>query len=172
MKKTNYLNQTNYFSRQETLKIVKMSDNNLAYLERIGLIKPIYRDGRKVYYNWYQLLELKIITVLREKVSLQTLKEAIDNLEKYCNSKNLYDKKLVAYNSEIVLLDKNENISQVVAIELTGKNTGQLLLREVLTLNEIINELLDNGKNNIVDFNKRLKAENIDYSGVREAIAS
>jgi DNA-binding transcriptional MerR regulator len=172
MNKKNYLNKTNYFTRQETIKVTKIDEMKLKYLEKLGLIKPCHRDGRKVYYNWYQLLELKIITVLREKVSLQTLKEAIDNLEKYCNSKNLYDKKLVAYNSEIVLLDKNENISQVVAIELTGKNTGQLLLREVLTLNEIINELLDNGKNNIVDFNERLKANNIDYSGVREAIAS
>ena len=171
MNKTNYLNQTNYFSRQETLKITNVSNSQLGYFEKLGIIKPIHRDGRKIYYSWIQLLELKILGELRKKVSLQTIREAIKNLENYCKDKNLSDKKLVAYNNEIVLLDINKDLNDIIAIELSGKDKG-FLLYQVLPMNNIVNELLDNGKNNIVDFNERLKANNIDYSGVREAIAS
>ena len=171
MNKTNYLNQTNYFSRQETLKITNVSNSQLGYFEKLGIIKPIHRDGRKIYYSWIELLELKILGELRKKVSLQTIREAIKNLENYCKDKKLSDKKLVAYNNEIVLLDINKDLNDIIAIELSGKDKG-FLLYQVLPMNNIVNELLDNGKNNIVDFNERLKANNIDYSGVREAIAS
>ena len=168
MNKTNYLNQTNYFSRQETLKITNVSNSQLGYFEKLGIIKPIYRDGRKIYYSWIQLLELKILGELRKKVSLQIIREAINNLVIYCNDSNLSNKKLVAYNNEIVLLDINEDLNDIIAIEMSGKNNGQFLLHQILPMNNIVNELLDNGKNNIVDFNERLKAEGIDYSWIKD----
>jgi DNA-binding transcriptional MerR regulator len=172
MKCKNFINETNYFSRQDVLKIVNITDRKLGYLEKTELIKPILRMGRKIYYSWTQLLEIKTIVKLREYVSLQTIRETIKNLEIYCNVSNLSNKKLVAYNNKVILLDIEKDLGDIISIEMSGKNTGQIVIHQILVMNNIVNELLENGKNNIVDFNKRLKAENIDYSGVREAIAS
>lgn len=161
MKNKSFINETNYFLRLEVLKITKVSKSTLGYLEKLELIKPIDRDGRKVYYDWYQLIEIKMIVKLREKVSLQTIRETIENLKMYCNHTKLSNKKLVAYNNEIILLDKNEDLNEIIATVMSGKNSGQFVLHQVLPMANIVNELLENGRNNIVDFDKRLKAENV-----------
>ena len=172
MKRKNFINKTDYFSRQETLEITKISDRKLGYLEKLEVIKPFHREGRKVYYNWYQLLELRLIVKLRNDVTLGTIREAKDYLFNRLGDEKLYKQTLVVWDKKIVLIDKKHPTDDEIRIEITGNNKGQILIYQVLPMGDVVSELLEYGRNNIVNFNERLKANNIDYSGVREAIAS
>ena len=65
------------FTRQETIALTSISSGRLSYLDRTGLVVP-EKFGNpqhpKVVYKWQQILEIKTIERLREKLSLQETK--------------------------------------------------------------------------------------------------
>lgn len=97
--------QISGFTRQEAIILSSCTSSRLAYLEKVGLIIP-YRFGLSkkpvVFFSWEQLIGLRIIQDLRlENVSLQTVKNVIDILEKDGYDDNFKDKKLISVDSNV-----------------------------------------------------------------------
>jgi DNA-binding transcriptional MerR regulator len=71
------------FTRQETLALTGITSSRLSYLDRTGLVAPVKFGNAKhpqVVYSWEQVLEIKTIGRLREKLSLQEIRKVIDFL--------------------------------------------------------------------------------------------
>ena len=72
------------FTRQETIALTSISSGRLSYLDRTGLVVP-EKFGNpqhpKVVYKWQQILEIKTIERLREKLSLQETRKVLDFLK-------------------------------------------------------------------------------------------
>ncbi|MBC1224879.1 hypothetical protein GNF10_17310 [Nostoc sp. UCD121] len=70
------------------------------------------RDGGvkkslEVYYNWQQILQIKVIRDLRETTSLQVIRKILDFFEDYQIDKSLKNKQIVAVNEEVFWIDHN-----------------------------------------------------------------
>lgn len=152
---------SNTFTRQEVLKLSKLSSGKLSYLDEIGLVCP-EKIGNKnrptCLYSWEQLIELRTIYRLRQDASLQQLRTAKDYLKKIGDSESLADKTLVAVNNKIYLIKNKPTEVEKLILQLTGKNQGQVIIHSILQISEVIDEIWDTAeKENVVDFATRAK---------------
>jgi DNA-binding transcriptional MerR regulator len=144
---------SNNWTRLEVSKLAGITPSQLDYLTKIGLITP-KRIGNKrpvVLYSWVQLVVIRVYAKLREEYSLQTLRNAIEYLNEH-PEKLLINKRLVAYANEILWIDDTE-IDFYKAVAVDGKNKGRMIA--TFTLQNLIDELVKVGKDNIVDFEDR-----------------
>lgn len=147
------------FTRQETIALTGISSSRLSYLDRTGLIVP-QKFGNskhpKVVYRWEQVLEIKAIERLREKLSLQEIRKVLDFLRSRHHKLSFFTHSLVFVNSQLYLIEDVQNFGLIV-LEASGKNQGQVVIREVGTVGDVISELYREAeKHKVLDFEKRV----------------
>jgi hypothetical protein len=139
------------FNRKDAAKLSGLKPNQIDYLLRIGIVSAVKVSHKKLLFSWGDVLEMKCISKLREKVSLQQIKDAKKYLEKINFSDvSLRNKKIVCITNKLVLIDKDKDISYI----LSGKSKGQCLLT-VVFCDEIIDDIEQFGQNNIVNFENK-----------------
>lgn len=151
---------TNGFTRQETIAITGVKSGRLSYLDKTGLVTP-EKEGNpkhpKVIYNWEKVLQIKIIERLRENLSLQEIRKVLDFLQKRGYNPSLFRCKLVFVDKELYLIENWEKFGDLV-LKASGANKGQVVIHEIGTIGEVLQELRQEAKRNeISDFNKRAK---------------
>lgn len=147
------------FTRQEAIAMTGVSSGRLSYLDRTGLVMP-EKFGDKhpvVVYSDQQILQIKIIDRLREKLSLQEIRKVIDFLQKQDYKPSLFKCNLVFIGEQLYLIENWEEFGTTV-LKASGKNKGQVVIHQVGTLSEVITELRREAeKRNVLDFKKRAK---------------
>jgi hypothetical protein len=150
-----------HFTIEDICQLVGIGAYRLTYLKRLGIIKDLI-VGKKSYYTWYDLVEIKTIMKLRENASLQQITNAKDYFKGIGELDSFEDKILVACENKIYYVSVNEDFTAKV-IEITGQNKGQSVLYRVLKFSTIIDEIVERAKveNKVISlFEKRKFWEN------------
>jgi DNA-binding transcriptional MerR regulator len=148
------------FTRQEVIAMTGIKAGKLSYLDSTGLVIPEKRGNPKrpvVIYSVEQVIQLKIIQRLREKLSLQEIRKALNFLKSKNYQPSLFECNLVLIGDELFLVeDKGEFGEQV--LRASGQNMGQIIVQEIGAIGDVINELrVEAEKNHVLDFQKRTK---------------
>lgn len=145
----------NVFTTTEAIKLSGLNRRKLDTLIMNDIIKPAGKlDGKSNYYTWNQILELKLIAKLRKlAVKIPTIKQAQTQLEK-CGYDDSYlsNKAILVTDKQIAIIDEN---SDKIGTIITGNMMGQRVLAKILWA-DLRSELYEAGRNNIVNFEKRL----------------
>jgi DNA-binding transcriptional MerR regulator len=151
---------TSGFTRKETLNMTGISSGRLSYLDRTGLIVPEKHGNPKhptVIYDCKQILEIKIISRLRERLSLQEIRKVLDFLKERNYEPSLFKCNLVFIGSQLYLIENWAEFGHIV-LEASGKNKGQIVINQVGTIGEMLSELRkEAAENHVPDFDKRIK---------------
>lgn len=159
------------FTRQETLALTTTTSSRLAYLDRTGVIVPEkYGNSKKptVIYSWEQVLEVRAINELRQKVSLQTVRKIVEFLDNTGFDTNLRNKHLVVVNDEVfwVMADWSDMPRVMKVADKKSKGLGQFVLIVLPPIADIINAVWETAKKSkIIDlesFKRRAKADPTD----------
>lgn len=146
------------FTRQETLALCGTTSSRLAYLDRTKVVVPQkYGNPKKptVIYTWEQVLEIRAISHLREKISLQTVRKIIQFLNDSGFEESLRDKHLVVVNDEVywVMPDWSDMPRVMKVADKKNKQNGQFVLIVIPQLSCLIKDVWNAAKkSNIVDF--------------------
>lgn len=156
------------FTRQETLALTNTTSSRLAYLDRTGVVVPEkYGNSKKptVIYSWKQVLEIRAINDLRQKISLQTVRKIVQFLDEGGFDTSLKDKHLVVVNDEVfwVMPDWSDMPRIMKVAGKKNKGLGQFVLIVLPPISDIIKAVWENAKNSkVIDFEsfkRRAKAE-------------
>lgn len=135
---------SNTFTRQEVLKLSRLTSGKLSYLDTVGLVSP-EKIGNKnrptCLYSWEQLIELRTIYRLRQDASLQQLRQAKEYLKKIGDTDSLANKTLVAANNSIYLVKNQLGEVEKLVLELSGKKKGQVVIHSILEICDVIDEI-------------------------------
>lgn len=146
------------FTRTETLALTGTTSNRLSYLDRTDVVVPQkYGNPKKptVIYTWEQVLEIRAISHLRQKISLQTVRKIIQFLQKSGFDDCLRDKHLVVVNEEVywVMGDWSDMPQVMKVADKKNKYKGQFVLIIIPQLACVIQDVWKEAKkSNIVDF--------------------
>lgn len=146
------------FTRQETLALTKTTSSRLAYLDRTEVVVPEkYGNSKKptVIYSWNQVLEIRAINDLRQKVSLQTVRKIVQFLDESGFDTKLADKHLVVANDEVfwVLPDWSDMPCVMKVAGKKNKNLGQFVLVVLPSISDIIKTVWETAKKSkVIDF--------------------
>ena len=146
------------FTRQETIALTGINSGKLSYLDRTGLVIP-QKFGNskhpKVVYSWQQVLEIKTIEALRERLSLQETRKVLKFLERRNHEPTFFVHNLVFVNSQLYLIEDLRDFGLTV-LEASGKGKGQVVIHQVGAIGDIITELRREAeKHHVLDFEKR-----------------
>nr|WP_290224086.1 MerR family transcriptional regulator [Trichocoleus desertorum] len=149
------------FSRQETLRLTGLSSHQLSYLDRTELVIPKKFGHPKhpsVIYTWEQILEIKTVTRLREELSPQEIRVAIDSLKNQDYDSSLFKMKLLFFNSKLYWIKDEESLKSKI-IELIENCQGQILMHTADPIGDVVSELWTEAKkHHVLDFDKRARA--------------
>jgi len=156
------------FTRQETLALTKTTSSRLAYLDRTDVVVPEkYGNSKKptVIYSWEQVLEIRAISELRQRVSLQTVREIVQFLDQSGFDASLNDNHLVAVNNDLlwVMPDWSDMPCVMKIAGKKGGNLGQFVLVVLPAISDVINEVWNAAKKStgieFESFKQRAKAK-------------
>lgn len=156
------------FTRQETLALTKTTSSRLAYLDRTGVIVPEkYGNSKKptVIYSWEQVLEIRAINDLRQRVSLQMVRKIVRFLDSSGFDISLRDKHLVVVDDEVfwVMHDWSDMPRVMKVADKKNKGLGQFVLIVLPPIADIIKAVWETAKKSkVVDFEsfkRRAKVE-------------
>lgn len=149
---------TSGFTRQETIALTGISSGRLSYLDRTQLIVPSKFGNPKhpkVVYSWKQVLEIKTIERLREKIPLQEIRKVLKFLKDHDYESSFFAHDLVLLNSQLYLIKDLREFGLTV-LEVSGDNKGQVVMHEVGPIGDIMTELAKEAeKHHVLDFEKR-----------------
>ena len=146
------------FTRQETLALANTTSSRLAYLDRTEVVVPEkYGNPKKptVIYRWEQIVEIRVINDLRQKISLQTVRKIVQFLEESGFDTSLKDKHLVVVNDEVfwVMPDWSDMPRIMKVAGKKNKGLGQFVLIVLPPISDIIKAVWENAKNSkVIDF--------------------
>ncbi|AVH66221.1 MAG: hypothetical protein ACYTXA_13225 [Nostoc sp.] len=146
------------FTRQETIALTGISSGRLSYLDRTELVVP-EKFGNpqhpKVVYKWQQILEIKTIESLRQKLSLQEIRKVLYFLKFRDYEYSFFKHRLVFVNSQLYLIEDMQDFGLMI-LETSGKNQGQVVIHEIGEIGDVITELaIEAEKHHVLDFDKR-----------------
>jgi DNA-binding transcriptional MerR regulator len=147
------------FTRQEAIALTGVTSSRLAYLDRVKLVIPQkYGNSKKpvVIYSWEQILEIRAISNLRQKISLQTIRKIISFLELNGFDDQLKDKHLVTVNDEVYWVRSDWSDMPEVMKVASGKNneSGQFILVAIPPFIDISKSVWETAKKSkVIDFN-------------------
>ena len=145
------------WTKKEVIELTGLSRGKLEYLDRVGLLKPIRYGSLEMptmRYTWEHLIMLKAYSKIREKCSLQALREAFDFLKLENPMQHIADKRLIACSKKVywINLDYKEFVTLV-----SGGNKGQGQFLFAIEGDEILREIWDSGENKVLNFAERAK---------------
>ena len=146
------------FTRQETIALTRISSGRLRYFDRTQFVVP-QKFGNtkhpKVVYSWRQVLELKTIESLRERLSLQEIRKVLKFLTERNHEPSFFVHNLVFVNTQLYLVEDLRDFGLTV-LEASGQNKGQVVIHEVGAIGDIITEMRkDAERHHVLDFEKR-----------------
>jgi len=146
------------FTRQETIALTRISSGRLSYFDRTEFVVP-QKFGNtkhpKVVYTWRQVLELKTIESLRERLSLQEIRKVLKFLTERNHEPSFFVHNLVFVNTQLYLVEDLRDFGLTV-LEASGQNKGQVVIYEVGAIGDIITEMRkDAERHHVLDFEKR-----------------
>ena len=146
------------FTRQETIALTRISSGRLSYFDRTEFVLP-QKFGNtkhpKVVYSWRQVLELKTIESLRERLSLQEIRKVLKFLTERNHEPSFFVHNLVFVNTQLYLVEDLRDFGLTV-LEASGQNKGQVVIHEVGAIGDIITEMRkDAERHHVLDFEKR-----------------
>jgi DNA-binding transcriptional MerR regulator len=146
------------FTRQETIALTRISSGRLSYFDRTEFVVP-QKFGNtkhpKVVYSWRQVLELKTIESLRERLSLQEIRKVLKFLTERNHEPSFFVHNLVFVNTQLYLVEDLRDFGLMV-LEASGQNKGQVVIHEVGAIGDIITEMRkDAERHHVLDFEKR-----------------
>jgi hypothetical protein len=149
---------TSGFTRQETIALTEIDSGRLSYLDRTKLVVPVKFGNSKhpkVVYCWQQVLEIKTIERLREKLPLQEIRKVIKFLKARDYEPAFFVHNLVLVNTKLYIIEDLREFG-VTVLEASGENKGQVVIHEVGAIGDIITELMREAeKHHVLDFEKR-----------------
>jgi len=152
-------------TRQETVALTNVSASRLSYLDSTGIVSP-EKFGNpkhpKVIYSWEKILKIKIIDRLREKLSLQEIRQVLEFLEKLNYTPSLSKCNLVFIDEELYLIENWQDFGLKV-LEASCKNKGKLFIYQIAIIGEVIVELHAR-KDKVSDFERRVKGTPLEIS--------
>jgi DNA-binding transcriptional MerR regulator len=153
------------FTRQETARLCNIPPHRLSYLDETGLIVPekIGNPSKPTcLYSWRQVLEIKAVSKLREKTSLQAIRKIVEFLEDYSNNPSLIDHDIIVCGEDVYWV--KPELMQNLAVQIMGKMSvpGQITHLELLRIpspkilkGEIIEIAKTNTKIDFASFKQR-----------------
>ena len=157
----------NGFTRKEAIALTGITSGKISYWDETGLVSPTkYGNPKKptVIYSWQQVLKLKLITRLREELSLQEIRNVVDFLEERNYNQSLFECKLFLINSELFLVENNEELGKLV-VRASGENKGQIVVRELEPFKTILASLKTEAEaNHVLDFEKRIRGTALEFA--------
>lgn len=146
------------FTRQEVIRMTGAKPGNLSYLDRTKLVVP-YKEGNSkrptsVIYTVEQVLQIKIIERLRERISLQEIRKVLKFLADRGYTPSLFKCNLFAIGSQVYLIEDNCELGLQVR-EASGKNKGQIVIHNIGPIGDVIEELKKEGQEGVLNFSKR-----------------
>jgi DNA-binding transcriptional MerR regulator len=102
------------FPTLETAALSGATVRQLSYWRRKrgsqpALLVPEYRDGRTYLYSYRDVVALRMFVYLRERISLQKIRRAVDQLDNLSDPKHLSAYKLIAVGNSIVWIEPNSD---------------------------------------------------------------
>lgn len=133
------------FTTNEVIAITGVTNHSLKYWYDQKIILPSKlplgsgkRNSR--LYSFSQILEIKAIKSLRNKVSIRTIKAVQAFIQKHCEDKSIANKDLIAIETEgkcqIFWKEDKEWF-----VQLTGKNIGQVSHAELTIIPSLDRQL-------------------------------
>jgi hypothetical protein len=156
------------FTRQETIALTKTTSSRLAYLDRTEVVVPEkYGNSKKptVIYSWEQVLEIRAINDLRQKISLQTVRKIVGFLDERGFDTSFRDKHIVVVNDEVlwVMSDWSDMPHVMKVADKKNKGLGQFVLIVLPLISDVIKAVWETAKKSkVIDFDsfkRRAKAE-------------
>ncbi|MGF1569596.1 MAG: MerR family transcriptional regulator [Nodosilinea sp.] len=116
------------FPRRHVVVLARSSPSRLAYLEKTGIVVPD-RVGPphrpEVLYSWEQILEIRTISRLRQRLSFQTIRKIIQYFEEHGFGCSLRDKHLIITAEGVSWICPMTTTTPQV-IQLAGKSNRQM----------------------------------------------
>lgn len=151
------------FTRQEVIAMTGAKASNLSYLDSTELVVPNKQGNPKrptVIYSVEQVLQIKIIQRLREKLSLQEIRKILKFLEDRKYKPSLFECNLVLIEDQLYLIEDIEKFGAQIlqVLKASGKDKGQVVIHEIGPLGDVIADLRREAhRHNVLDFEKRAK---------------
>lgn len=130
------------FSRQQAIELSGLSSGQLSRFDKTGIVQPRKLGSTAhptVLYTLNQVLELRTIAALRQKLSMQEIKKVIDYLREHEFEPALFGKFLIFCNDELYWI-AFDDLSEAI-VKLSGKNKGQIVLKAVHPIGDVISGL-------------------------------
>lgn len=133
------------------MSLTGFKSGRLSYFDRTHLVKPEKIGDLKhpvVLYTWEQLLELRAIAKLRDKLSLQQVRQVVKFLRESGYENGLYNKPLLFINSVLCLETGKNELGERLVSEVSGKHSGQLVFEWIDPLGQLDKEVEDDARSN------------------------
>jgi hypothetical protein len=159
------------FTQRETVVLTRTSSSRLAYLAKTGIVTPhghadspadlSHADGNcrdDWRYDWEQILELRAINHLRQKMSLQTIRKIVAFLEIHGSDRCLHNKQLIVTDHAVDWVKPHPNTQLPQIVQVVGpanKHVGQFKLPAIPSVASLVNEVWDAARrSNVIDFER------------------
>jgi DNA-binding transcriptional MerR regulator len=132
----------NIFSRQQALELTGLSSGQLSRLDKSGIVQPTKLGSQShptVLYSLKQILELRSIAALRQKLSMQEIKKVVEHLREQNFDPSLFGKFLLFCDDQLYWIT-SDDLSETI-VELSGKNKGQIVLKAVHPIGDVVSDL-------------------------------
>ena len=135
------------FARQQAIELSGLSSGQLSRLDKAGIVQPQKLGSTAhptVLYTLNQVLELRTIAALRQKLSMQEIRKVIDHLREREFEPTLFGKFLIFCNDELYWVAFDELSEEIV--KLSGRNKGQIVLKAVHPIGDVLSGLQEEVK--------------------------
>lgn len=148
------------FARKEVMQMTGAKASNLDYFASTGLVVPLKHGNPKrpfVIYSVEQVIQIKVIQRLREKLSLQEVRKALVFLAERNYEPSLFDCQLVLIDEQLYLIENEQEFGSYV-LKASGKDKGQVVIQGIGKIGDVLSELRKQAyESKVLDFEKRAK---------------
>jgi DNA-binding transcriptional MerR regulator len=148
------------FARKEVMMMTGSKPSNLNYFDSSGLVIPQRFGNPKrpsVVYSVEQVIQIKVIQRLREKLSLQEVRKILGFLAERNYAPSLFECQLVLLDGQLYLIEDMKEFGLKV-LKASGKNKGQVVIHEIGKIGDVLSDLRKQAhESKVLDFEKRAK---------------
>ena len=148
------------FARKEVMMMTGAKAGNLNYFDSTSLVVPEKYGNPKrpsVVYSVEQVIQIKVIQRLREKLSLQEVRKILGFLAERNYAPSLFECQLVLIDEQLYLIEDMKEFGLQV-LKASGKQRGQVVIHEIGKIGDVLSELRHQAyESKVLDFEKRAK---------------
>ncbi len=157
------------FSRHETMVLTDATSSRLAYLDHTGIIVPKKHGNPKkpyITYTWEQVIQIRAITHLKEKIPLALTKKIVDFIDDNGLAINGFDHQflrnyLVIANDDVFVSKPDWSDMRNIMQAVPTRDDDQLTIVVLPSLARIVSDIrqvaLDSGAIDMESFELRAK---------------